>query len=306
VRIIGFKSTPKAGDPIICLATEQEAQELVEKRLALQSQGKGFGEAAASGFSQVILSGFESKTAAFTERKLEKYDLDLSQGGAIRIPVVLKAGADGSVSAVRDAMLSLSKQSSFDINLDVIAEGVGALTATEIAMAKESNACIFCFDIKNQDKTVVALAEAEGVRIHEYDVIYTLLDEAKEIFTAYLPPLSIETVHGKAKVQALFEINNGKDTVAGLKVLEGVLHKNFVDGDKAKAALYRVVRGGTKVTADVNGVKASTLKKFKEEVESVRHGDECGLSFSKALDFKEGDVIECFSVEMKKSFTGAS
>jgi translation initiation factor IF-2 len=187
----------------------------------------------------------------------------------------------------------------------VVAEGVGALTATEIAMAKESNACIFCFDIKNQDKTVLALAEAEGVRIHEYDVIYTLLDEAKEIFTAYLPALSIETVHGKAKVQAVFEINNGKDTVAGLKVLEGVMHKNFVDGDKAKAARYRVVRGGTKVTTDILGVKASTLKKFKEEVESVRHGDECGLSFSKALDFQEGDVIECFSVEMKKSFTGA-
>jgi translation initiation factor IF-2 len=277
----------------------------VEKRLALQSQGKGVREAA-GGFSQVILSGCESKTAAFTVRKLEKYDLDLDQGDAIRIPVVLKAGADGSVSAVHDAMLSLSKQSSFDINLDVIAEGVGPLTATEIAMAKESNACIFCFDIKTQDKTVVALAEAEGVKIHEYDVIYTLLDEAKEVFTTYLPPLSIETVHGKAKVQAVFEINNGKDKVAGLKVLEGFLHKSFADGDKAKAARYRVVRGGTKLTTAEHAVKASTLKKFKEEVESVRHGEECGLSFSKALDFQEGDVIECFSVEMKRSFTSAA
>ncbi|CAB9500315.1 factor IF-2 [Seminavis robusta] len=304
VRIVGFKSTPKAGDPLVCVASEQEGNELVEKRLAMQSQDAD-ADAMAS-FSQVQVSGCESMTSTGTERRLERYELSLDQEDApIRIPVVLKASADGSVSAVREAMLDLAKLSSFDINVDTISEGVGPLSTSEIEMARESNASIFCFDVKNQDKNVLAMAEAEGVKIHEFDVIYSLLDEAKEVFTNYLPALPVETVHGKAKVEAVFEINGGKDSVAGLKVLEGFLFKTIVDSDKGAPVQYRVLRDGTNVTTDVNGSKASSLKKFKDDVDKVRQGEECGLSLLGPVEYQEGDFIECYSIEMKKSFTGA-
>ena len=305
VRVVGFKTPPKAGDPIVCVASEQVAEDLVSRRLAIQNQQRSQEDSGDpnSNFSQVIISGRESMTATGTERKLEKYDLNLEDNGPIRIPVVVKAKADGSVAAVRDSLLMLGKESSFDLNIDIVAEGVGQLSRTDIEMAKASNATVFCFDVKNNDKAVLAMAEAEKVPIHEFDVIYSLLDEAKELFTEYLPPVPVETVHGKAVVQALFSISGGKDTIAGLKVLDGNIYKTSVEIDKkATPVHFRVIRNGKRVSPDDKSVTSTSLRKFKEDVESVRQGEECGLSLFGITDYEEGDVIECFSVKMTKSF----
>lgn len=304
VRIVGFKTTPKAGDPIVCVATEQVADDLVERRLAMQDKHRAanVSDDPNSPFSQVIISGRESMTNAFTERKLERYDLSLEDTGPIRIPIVVKAKADGSVAAVRDSLKQLGEESSFEINVDPIAEGVGVLTMGEIEMAKESDAAVFCFDIRNQDKAVVALAEAEGVRIHEFDVIYSLLDHAKEVFTEYLPASPVEKVHGKATVQAIFSVNNDKDKIAGCRVLDGHLHKGSAEADKP-ITNFRVFRDGELVTPEGEELRATSLKKFKEDVETVRAGEECGLSLTGTVDFQEGDVIECYTIEMRKTFS---
>lgn len=309
VRLVGFKTPPKAGDPIVCVASEQIAEDLVSRRQAIQDRERSKEDSGDpnSNFSQVIISGRESMTATGTERKLDKYDLDLEGGGTIRIPVVIKAKADGSVAAVRDSLVALGGESSFDLNIDIVAEGVGPLSRNDIEMAKASAATVFCFDVKNNDKTVLAMAEAEGVPIHEYDVIYSLLDEAKELFTEYLPPIPVETIHGKAKVQEVFSISGGKETIAGLSVLDGHLYKSSVEpGNKSTAVSYRVIRNGERVSPEGTIVTASSLKKFKDDAESVRQGEECGLSLNGTNDFEEGDVIECFSVKMVKSFNSKS
>ena len=170
-------------------------------------------------------------------------------------------------------------------------------------MAKTSSATVFCFDVKNTDKAVLAMAEAENVRIHEYKVIYSLLDDAKELFTDYLPPIPVVKVHGKAKVQEIFSISGGKETIAGLKVLDGYLHKSSVETEgKVTPVSFRVIRNGTAVSFDGERLISTSLRKFKEDVESVRQGEECGLSLSGVTHYEEGDVIECFTTKMTKSF----
>jgi len=287
---------------MICVSSEEVANELVERRLAQQNKHLAANDPNAY-FSQVIVSGRESMTSTGTERRLERYDLSLDTLKLIRIPVIVKAKADGSVAAVRDSLKMLGKESSFDLDVDVIAEGVGPLTRSEIDMAKESNAAVFCFNIKNQDKVVIAEAEAAEVKIHEYDVIYSLLDDAKGVFADYLPATPFETVHGRAEVQEVFSISGGKETVAGLKVLNGNMHKSAVKTDDSTAQVFfRVIRNGVRVSPEGETVRASSLKKFKEDTESVRYGEECGLSLTGIDNFKPDDIIECYSVEMKKSF----
>jgi translation initiation factor IF-2 len=303
VRIIGFKTPPKAGDPIVCVASEEIADDLVARRLAIKQKQSPENRAAGpkANFSQVIVSGRESMTVSGTEKKLEKYGLNLDDTGPIRIPVIVKAHADGSVAAVRDSLCALGQESSFEILVDTIAEGVGPLTRTEVEMAKESNAAIFCFGIKQQDKAVLSLAEADGIFVHQYDIIYSLLDDAKEVFTGYLPAVPTEIVHGSACVKAVFDMSGGKDSIAGLKVLDGTFHRSEVLIDDTSTAVhFRVIRNGERVSPEK--LRASSLRKFKEDVDSVRHGDECGLALSDYVDFKEDDIIECYSIVKKKSF----
>lgn len=305
VRIVGFKTAPKAGDPLLCVASEQVADELVAKRVALKESimSNNTPNDSNSFFSQVIISGRESMTSVGTERKLQRYSLDMEHSGPIRIPIVVKANGNGSLVAVRESLKMLSEESSFDISVDPIAEGVGVLTMGELEIARESEAAVFCFGVKNQDKAVVALAEASGVAIHEFDVIYSLLDHAKDVFTGYLPVTPFLTVHGRATVHTVFSINNDKDKVAGLKVTAGHIYKSFADTDKALPVYFRVVRDGEVVTPSGVEARATSLKKYKEDVESVRLGDECGLSLPDMVQFEEGDTIECFSLEMKRVFS---
>lgn len=231
---------------------------------------------------------------------MEKYDLNFDDNGRIRIPVIIKADADGSVAAVTESLVNLGAESkAFDIFVDPIQVGVGPLTSSDIELAKESNAAVFCFGLKSQEKSIMSMAEAEDVPVREYDVIYSLIDDAKEVFTAYLPPSRFETVHGKANVQKIFIIN-GKEQIAGLKVMDGTIYKKEADVSGNQLTCYfRVLRGGQVIIPEV---EASSLKKFKDDVENVRGGEECGLGLSGFHEFEEGDIIECYSVEMRTVF----
>jgi translation initiation factor IF-2 len=172
-------------------------------------------------------------------------------------------------------------------------------------MAKESGAFIFSFGVKQNDKDALSMAEAEGVAVRSHDVIYSLLDDAKEVFASLLPPVPIEVVHGKAKVQAVFDVNNNKDAerIAGLSVLDGTLYKG--KAKDSKGALidchYRVLRKGVCVSSE-SALKVSSLRKVKEDVDDVRRGEECGLGLLNFSDFEKDDVIECYSVEIKRAF----
>ena len=310
VRIVGLKSLPKAGDPIVSVQSEEIAKELIERKEALASTEGGsvaFRADSTSG-PELQVTGMASKQGSMLQKVLDKYGMgEEDTNETIRIPVVIKADADGSLEAVRDAMLAIGDDSKRDIVIDPISLGVGAPTTTDVTMAKESGASVFCFGLKGtSDKAAASLAEAEGVSIVSNDVIYTLLDEAKDLFSSHLPPVPVEKVHGRAEVKAVYDINNKKDAerIAGLQVSDGqlFLDKTASSGDGPSLTChYRILRNGELISENSEMLRAKSLRRFKEEVTDVRRGDECGLGLG-FQDIQEGDTIECYSVEMKSVF----
>jgi translation initiation factor IF-2 len=146
------------------------------------------------------------------------------------------------------------------------------------------------------------MAVEEQVKLVTSKVIYSLLDDARQEFANYMPAEPIQIVHGRGKVQALFDIGGIDDKVAGLKVVDGVLFKDKAttkDGVKLKSE-YRILRDGKAVNGSTYA--ASSLKYFKDDVSEVTRGKECGLSLAGCNDFQEGDEVECFSVEMRREF----
>lgn len=302
VRILGFKSLPKAGDPIICVHSEEVADQITERREALQHAEQS-SRATSTEAAEMQVMGTAAKRAASLEATLVKYgqdgDADSSQ---IRIPVIVRADGEGSLAALTEALVGVGDESTFDLVIDPINSGIGPISATDVRMAAESGAYIFSFGVKD-DKTALAMAEAEGVGVRSHDVIYSLLDEAKEVFAEHLPPTPVEVIHGKAKVQAIFDVNNKKDAerIAGLAVLEGTLYKGkakALNGDRVRCH-YRVLRKGEPVVSEG---EVSSLRKVKEDVDDVRRGEECGLGLLDYTDYEKGDIIECYSVEMKREF----
>ncbi|EED89802.1 DNA end binding protein, partial [Thalassiosira pseudonana CCMP1335] len=261
VRIVGFKTLPKAGDPIVCAASEDEAKELIRLR--------------------------ESELMN-EERADFEADIQLQDDDAVRIPVVIKADSHGALEAVRDALVSIGTDSKLNIVIDPVEMSTGVVTTSDVRMARESDAAIFVFGkVGIADKETKSLAESEDVSIRGHDIIYRLLEDAKEYFGKYLPVEYALKVHGKANVQAVFEVtdaNKKEVSIAGLRVSEGTLFK------------LKVLRKGEVIASEDDKLKASSLRKVKEDVDSVRNGEECGLGIAGFNDLKEGDVVECYSI----------
>ena len=305
VRIIGFKSLPKAGDPIMVVASEEIAEEMLEQRRAIDPSTSDRPDGAGSDVELHITGmrrGDTWRVRKFTGKAaLPKAD------GTVRIPIIVKADADGSLTAVRESLLNIGEDSKHTVVIDPIMEGIGEVTMSDIQMAKQSEATIFAFGSKRTDQTIINLAESEGVSICSNNIIYSLLDEARDVLGAYLPLIPKEHTHGRASVKAVFTIDtiNGKEKVAGLNVMNGYIYKSKAPAvDSSTSDLdchFRVYRDSQLISPVGESVTASSLRRFKELVDSVRLGDECGLALSGFTDFEEGDEIECYSVEMKKA-----
>lgn len=306
VRILGFKTLPKAGDPIICVHSEEVADQITERREALQDAEQS-SRTSSTEAAEMQVMGTAAKRGTSLEATLVKYgqdgDADDSQ---IRIPVIIRADGEGSLAALKESLVGVGDESSFDLVVDPINSGIGPISATDVRMAVESGASIFSFGVKQNDKAALAMAEAEQVEVRSHDVIYSLLDEAKEVFAEHLPASPVEVVHGKAKVQAIFDVNNKKDAerIAGLAVLDGTLYKGMAkasNGDRIECH-YRVLRNGEPVSSEGESLQVSSLRKVKEDVDDVRRGEECGLGLLDYTDYEKGDIIECYSIEMKREF----
>jgi len=298
VRVVGFDSVPQAGEPLVCMSSMNDAKDLVERRKAVQANM--LSQVVGSGNAELQSSGKHLMQNKWREELKGRYGMDKEDedSSPVRIPVIIRADADGSLSALREAMMEIADESRLHIQVDPIVTGVGPVLPSEVEMAKESNASIFCFNIKN-DGATLRLADTKDVRVINDDVIYRLLEESRDIFSSYLPTKEVEHVHGRAKVGKVFEIG-GLGTVAGLNVTEGNLYKEKVPSD-TKVPLrcfYRVLRKGEVIS---KGLPISTsLKHFKDDVEEVSSGMECGLSIDGHSDYEEGDIIECFSIEEVK------
>ena len=304
VRIVGFKSLPKAGDPIVCASSEDEAKEIIRLR---ESDLMNEERANFENDVKLQISGTAAKNGGMLQKQHEKYgyngDKDDEDAGTVRIPVVIKADSHGALEAVRDALVTIGIDSMLDIVIDPVEMSTGVVTTTDVRMARESDAAIFCFGkVGIADRETKNLAETEEVSIRNHLIIYRLLEDAKDIFAGYLPAEYTTKVHGKANVQAVFKVtdkNKSTVSVAGLRVLDGNLFKAKSTGVKPLPCFYRVLRIGD-VVEGTDELKSSSLRKIKEDVDSVKRGEECGLQLDGFNELEEGDVIECYSIEEKR------
>ena len=175
----------------------------------------------------------------------------------------------------------LPKLSTDQVKLKIISAGVGAVTENDVLLASASGAIIIAFGVR-PDRKAADLAQQEKVDIRTHTIIYEVSDEIKKAMEGLLEPVVQETYLGRAEIRNTFRIK-GSGTVAGCYVTDGVMKRD---------AQVRVVRDGTVIYTS----KLSSLKRFKDDVNEVRSGYECGLGISNFNDVKVGDLLECFQV----------
>ncbi len=259
VEILGLDGAPDPGEPFAVVENEARARELTEYRERKRR------EKLAAPAMAVSLSDMMSK---LQDKKVSE------------LPVVIKADVQGSAEAIVGA---LDKMGTDEVRARIIHSGVGGITESDVQLAKSAGSPILGFNVR-ASRQARDLAEREGVEIRYYAIIYDLIDDIKGVLSGLLAPVQRETFLGNAEVLEVFDISKvGK--VAGCRVSEGVVRKG---------ARVRIVRDDV-VVLELGVLQ--TLKRFKDEVNEVPSGQECGMTFQGFQDIKKGDLIECFSVE---------
>ena len=259
VEVLGLQGVPEAGDRLL-VTDEAKARHIAEYRQSKQREA----------------SLARTTGARLTLDQLQE---QLKAGEVKEMPVVVKADVQGSIEVLSDLLPRLSTDK---VKLDIIHSSVGAVTETDVLLASASKAIIVAFNIR-PDRKAVDLAQHENVEIRTYTVIYELIDEIKKLLAGMLEPVFKETFLGRAAVRDTFRIK-GVGMIAGCYVQEGVLRRD---------SEVRVVRDGVVVYTG----RVHSLRRFKEDVNEVRSGFECGLGVANFNDVKVGDVLECFTVE---------
>jgi translation initiation factor IF-2 len=259
VEILGLDEAPSPGDVFAVVDSEARARELTEYRQRVKRE-----KAQVSGGSVSLVD----MMAKLGSKKINE------------LPVVIKADVQGSGEAIA---ASLEKMGNDEVRARIVYSGAGGITESDVNLAKSAGAPILGFNVR-ASKQARDLADREGVEIRYYSIIYDLLDDMKGVLSGMLAPLQRETFLGNAQVLQVFDISKvGK--IAGCRVTEGVVRKG---------ARVRIIREDVVVLE--LGV-LNTLKRFKDEVNEVPSGQECGMQFQGFQDIKEGDYIECFTVE---------
>jgi len=263
VEILGLDGTPDPGEAFAVVENEARARELTAYRVRVKREKAG----------SPIAGG---TTLADMMAKLQ--DKRVSE-----LPVIIKADVQGSAEAIVGA---LDKLGTDEVRARIILSGAGAISESDVMLAKGANSPILGFNVR-ASKQARELADREGVEIRYYAIIYDLVDDIKGVLSGMLAPLQRETFLGNAEVLQVFDITKvGK--VAGCRVTEGTVRKG---------ARVRIVRQDV-VVLELGVLQ--TLKRFKDEVNEVTAGQECGMAFQGFQDIKEGDTIECFTLEEVK------
>ncbi|MDP3404739.1 MAG: translation initiation factor IF-2 [Brevundimonas sp.] len=259
VEILGLDEAPSPGEPLAVVESEARARELTEYRARTKR------EKATGGINQVSLVDMMAKLGS---KKISE------------LPVLIKSDVQGSGEAIQG---SLEKMGNDEVRARVIYSGAGGITESDVQLAKSAGAPILGFNVR-ASKQAKDLADREGVEIRYYAIIYDLLDDMKGVLSGMLAPLQRETFLGNAQVLQVFDISKtGK--IAGCRVSEGVVRKG---------AKVRIIRDDV-VVLELGTL--ATLKRFKDEVNEVPSGQECGMHFQGFHDIKVGDYVECFTVE---------
>ncbi len=258
VEVLGLNGVPEPGDKFHVVESEARAREIAEFR---QRQRREKAAAKSSGTS------------------LELMMAQLQDSEIKEMPIVIKGDVQGSIEAI---VGSLEKMSTDEVRVRVLHTGVGGISESDVILAEASKAPVIGFNVR-ANKQAREEAERSGVEIRYYSVIYDLLDDLKAVLSGMLDPELRETFLGNAEILEVFSISkHGK--VAGCRITEGKVER----GAKVRLIRDNVV---------IHEGELSQLKRFKDDVNEVPAGQECGMSFANYEDMKVGDVIECFSVE---------
>jgi len=258
VEIQGLSDVPGAGEDVMVLGDERKAREI-----ALFRQGK---------FRDVKLA---KKQAA----KLENLFEQMGEGEVRVLPLLIKADVQGSQEALVHALSGLSTE---EVKVNVVHAAVGAITESDVNLALASKAVIIGFNTR-ADAAARKAAEASGIDVRYYNIIYEAVDEVKAALSGMLTPEKKENVLGLVDVRQVFKISK-VGAVAGCYVLEGLVRRN---------ASVRVLRDNVVIhTGEID-----SLKRFKDDVREVKSGFECGMSLKNFNDLKVGDQFEIYEVQ---------
>jgi translation initiation factor IF-2 len=269
-QVLGIGGVPMAGDQFVVVEDAIESREIAQRRQRLDREAKS--RRTAKGV--VSLEDFMSQTAPGQKRTLR---------------IVIKADQGGPAEALADALGQLAHE---EVSVDVIHRGVGAITESDILLARASGAIIVGFHVR-PDNNARAAAEREGVEIKLYKIIYEAVEDVRAALEGMLRPEEKEVVLGEAQVRELFKVPK-MGVIAGCSVRSGVINRQ---------GRVRVIRDGVEV---YDGA-ISSLRRFKDDVKEVREGFECGIGVENFNDIKVGDVLECYRKEqVARTLTSAA
>ncbi len=261
VRLVGLSAVPSAGEAFNVVESERVAKQIIAHR---EDERRATPEAAAR--PQVSLEDLFAQAEGDGPRELN---------------VVVKADTQGSAEALRDSLLSIDSDK---VNLSVIHSAVGAVTESDVQLAKASDAIVVGFHVR-PDNAGRKAAEQMGVDVRTHQIIYEAIDSVRTAMAGLLPPNTEEKYLGRAEVKQTFTIPK-TGTIAGSQVTDGLIRRS---------ASCRLLRDGVQIYQG----KFSSLKRFKDDAREVQNGLECGIGIEGYNDVKVGDVIEAFEVEEK-------
>ncbi len=255
VVVLGLSGAPNAGDELLVVESERKAREVAMHRQA------------------------KSRDVKLAQKSANIQDVFSSMGEnkPNLVQLLVKADVQGSVEALRDSLNGLSTG---EVAVNVVASGVGGLTESDVTLAAASKARIIAFNVRGDAAARTAIKD-HGVDVRYYSVIYEAIDDIRAVLTGMLAPEVKEQIVGLAEVRSVFR-SSKFGTVAGCMVVDGYVRRNFP---------IRVLRDNVVIFEGA----LESLKRFKDDVNEVRAGTECGIGVKNYNDVREGDQIECYS-----------
>ena len=258
VEILGLTEVPQAGDVFNAVKSPAKAKEIAYNR------------------QQKVREEVLARNASTT---LEELFSQIQAGEVKELNLIIKADVQGSVGAI---VTSLEKLSNDEVKVNIVHTGVGAINESDVMLAGTSDSIIIGFNVR-PSAAVSAQADRDGIQIRTYNVIYNIIDDVENAMKGMLDPEFKEVVLGRVEIRTTFKVP-GVGIVGGAYVTDGKVVRN---------ESIRLVRDGIVIHEG----KISSLKRFKDDAREVAQGYECGIGIENYNDIKEGDVIECFTME---------
>ncbi len=261
VRVLGFEDLPQSGDALTVMSSDRDARDLAQKR-------------------QVIRREHDFRRS--TRVKLDSIARQIKEGLMKELSVIIKADTDGSIQALADGLMKIQNE---EVKVQIIHQGVGQITETDVLLAAASDAIIIGFRVR-PNVNAKKLAEKEDLDVRFYSVIYHVLEDVEKALEGMLSPELHEESLGSLEVRQVFKVPK-IGNVGGCYVLEGKIFRD---------SKVRLLRDGVQIYEG----QLAALRRFKDDVKEVDAGYECGMSLKNYDDIKVGDVVEAYKIVEKK------